>query len=181
MTGVNWGRRYGADGTRGDETDQYVERIVCWAYGNRIVVNGGVIGKKTFDGGTGENLFAGRRATPDSSSAAEVYMRKHCREDSDFVPDRNRIITEYCSLRTIKRIMAAGNIIRIIPQRRLFISIASMIAAIGVLPRGYDRDRSHLHTFNKAAIEANDYARPIIDIQPGQSQFSRLVFYELSL
>lgn len=76
-----------------------------------------------------------------------------------------------------------------------FLTIAS-IAAVGAAaskPR-YDRlripqpsqpvrepGRIHAHSFHNAALEASNYARPIVEPSSTQNLFSRLVFYELSL
>ena len=72
--------------------------------------------------------------------------------------------------------------------RILAIASITALAAVGATTlnnRRYDRVRlppSHpnAHSFHEAAIEANNYARPIIT-QSGQSLFSRLIFYEFSL
>lgn len=77
------------------------------------------------------------------------------------------------------------------------LTIASITAAVGAAatkPR-YDRPRipqqpsssrpgrdGHTHSFHEAALEASNYARPIVGSTPSdQNLFSRLVFYELSL
>ena len=64
-------------------------------------------------------------------------------------------------------------------SKRRIVSIASNLAAGAIAPdRRYDRTTA---SFSQAAIHANDYARPILDMRPGQSQVARLIFYEYSL
>ena len=63
-------------------------------------------------------------------------------------------------------------------QQRI-VSIASTLAVgpTTSVPR-YDRTTTSYH---QAAIQANSYASPILDMRPDQSQIARLVFYEYSL